>query len=229
MEERGKKVHVLVIPYPTQGHVNPMLQFCNRLASKGVATTVAVTAFIFNTFGPRSGTGSGGSVEWDTISDGFDHGGFAAASSIEDYLAQVEKAGSRTLTELLRRRQSSGRAIHGVVYDSFMPWALDVAKEFGLAAAPFFTQPSAVNLIYYCVHKGLLKVPISEESSSVPGLPPLLPAEMPSFIYVGGSYPQYFHLVLNQWLNVHKADWFIVNSIYELEPQVRLFLCQFFF
>lgn len=167
----GKNLHVLVLTYPTQGHVNPMLQFCKSLSSKGVDTTVAVTKFIFNTFKPKSD----GSIQWDTISDGFDEGGFAAATGIEDYLDTMKKAGSKTLRELIMRHQERGHPIDAVVYDALMPWALDIAKSFGLVAATFFTMPCSVNLIYYYVDKGLLRLPVPEASYPVhlPSLPHL--------------------------------------------------------
>lgn len=202
--ERGKRPHVLVIPYPSQGHVNPLIQFSKLLSHKGVDVTVAVTKFIFNTFKPSTNA----RFDWDTISDGFDEGGFGAASSIDDYLVQIKTAGTRTLTDLIRCRQSSSRPIDGVVYDSFMPWALDVAKGFGLMAAAFFTQPCSVNFIYYCYHKGLLS-----------SLPELELQDMPSFFSTPKCYPNYFQLVLNQWSNTEGADWILVNSIYEFEPK----------
>ncbi|KAK3011199.1 hypothetical protein RJ639_011561 [Escallonia herrerae] len=43
---------------------------------------------------------------------------------------------------------------------------------------------------------------------------------MPSFIYVPGSYPAYFELVLNQFLNVDQADFVLVNTFYKLEDEV---------
>ncbi|XP_022963460.1 UDP-glycosyltransferase 74F2-like [Cucurbita moschata] len=215
MGSEPKNLHVLVLTYPTQGHVNPMLQFCKSLASKGVTTTVAVTAFIFNTFKPHDG-----SIHWDTISDGFDDGGFAAATGIEHYLETFKAAGSRTLTELIQRHRDSGRPIDAIVYDALMPWALDVAKGFGLVAATFFTMPCSVNLIYYYVDKGLLRLPVAEGSYPVclPSLPPLMPPDMPSFIYVPDSYPQYLYLLLNQMPNIQGADYILVNSVREFEP-----------
>ncbi|XP_022963549.1 UDP-glycosyltransferase 74F2-like [Cucurbita moschata] len=211
--ERTKKPHVLVIPYPSQGHVNPMLQFSNTLSSKGIHTTVALTTFIFNTFKPSTTT----SFEWDTISDGFDDAGFAAARTIDDYLFQIKTNGTKTLIDLIRRRQSSNHPIHGVVYDSFMPWALDVAKGFGLMVAAFFTQPCSVNFIYYCSHVGLLSLPSSPVT--IPGLPPLQLQDLPSFFSAPDCYPQYFQLVLNQWSNTEGADWILVNSIHEFEAE----------
>lgn len=226
MGSEGKKPHVLVLTYPTQGHVNPMLQFCKSLSSKGVHTTVAVTTFIYNTFKPKTD----GSIQWDTISDGFDEGGFGAAAGIEDYLSTLKAAGVKSLEELIKRHEKAGRPIDAVVYDALMPWALDVAKGFGLIAATFFTMPCSVNLIYYYVDKGLLRLPVPEESYPVnlPSLPPLMPPDMPSFIYVPQSYPQYLYLLLNQMPNIQGADYILVNSVYEFEPKV-LFLAFFFF
>ncbi|KAA0031530.1 UDP-glycosyltransferase 74F2-like [Cucumis melo var. makuwa] len=213
--ERGKKPHVLVIPYPTQGHLNPLIQFSKFLSLKGLDVTVAVTTFIFNTFKPSTNV----FFDWDTISDGFDEGGFAEANSIDEYLVRIQTIGARTLTDLIHRRQGSSRPIHGVVYDSFMPWALDVVKDFGIMAASFFTQPCSVNLIYYCFHEGLLSLPILDQEDSVAGLPPLRVEEMPSFISAPECYPNYFELVLNQWSNTKEVDWILVNSIYEFEPK----------
>ena len=195
-----------------------MLQFSNTLSSKGIHTTVALTTFIFNTFKPSTTT----SFEWDTISDGFDDGGFAAARNIDDYLFQIKTNGTRTLIDLIRRRQSSDHPIHGVVYDSFMPWALDVAKGFGLMAAAFFTQPCSVNFIYYYSHVGWLSLPSSPVT--IPGLPPLQLQDLPSFFSAPDCYPQYSQLVLNQWSNTEGADWILVNSIHECEAEVLVFV-----
>ena len=83
MENEGYRAHVLAIPYPTQGHLNPMLQFSKHLAnSKGLKTTFATTVFLSNTFKPKLPP----SVQLDTISDGYDDGGFAQAESAAAYL-----------------------------------------------------------------------------------------------------------------------------------------------
>jgi pathogen-inducible salicylic acid glucosyltransferase len=45
MEEKNNK-HVLMVPYPSQGHLNPMLQFSKRLSTKGVKVTMVTTIYI---------------------------------------------------------------------------------------------------------------------------------------------------------------------------------------
>ncbi|KAH7547624.1 hypothetical protein FEM48_Zijuj01G0329600 [Ziziphus jujuba var. spinosa] len=217
----GYRGHVLAIPYPSQGHINPLLQFCKHLSSKGPKITLATTVFISNTFKPNLSTTS---VQLDTISDGFDDGDFAHAEGVADYLTKLEAAGSKTLAELILKYKDSADddPIDCIVYDSFLPWALDVAKEFGIPSAAFFTQACTVNYIYYCVHHGLLNLPIPNDSFplSIPGLHFLDIRDMPSFISVEGSYPAYFEMVLNQFSNAHKADFMLFTAVSDLEEEV---------
>ncbi|GMH19748.1 hypothetical protein Nepgr_021589 [Nepenthes gracilis] len=218
-----RRAHVLGVPYPTQGHINPMIQFCKCLASRGIKVTFAITIFVANSnsFNHPSNSGRPSPLHFDTISDGFDVGGFAEAGSIADYLSRFEAAGSESLAVLLRKHADSGHPVDCVVYDSFLPWALDVAKQCGAIGAPFFTQACAVNFIYYYLHHGLLKLPISSPPAVIPGLPPLEIADMPGFIGEPGSYPAYFRMCLKQFSNLDEADFGLVNTCYELEAEVR--------
>lgn len=219
MEKKEYKAHVLAVPYPSQGHINPMLQFSKRLSSKGLKATFATTVFISRTMNPES-FGSD-DVDIDTISDGCDDGGFSEAKSIHDYIKRLEAAGSKTLAELIIKNKNSSHPFDCVIYDAFLPWALDVAKRFGLVGAAFFTQACAVNYVYYYSYHGLLSLPVtSSVPVSIPGLPLLQLRDMPSFIYVAGSYPAYFEMVLSQFCNADKADFILVNTFYKLEHEV---------
>ncbi|KAK7247283.1 hypothetical protein RIF29_42164 [Crotalaria pallida] len=218
--EEGKSKHVLMIPYPSQGHINPMLNFSKRLSTKGVRVTMVTTIFISKSMHILQSSSLPDSIQFDTISDGFDQGGFAQADSIASYLSHMEAIGSKNLRELIQKHNFSDYPINCIVYDPFLPWALEVAKEFELVGAAFFTQMCAVNYIYYHVHHGLLKLPVSSIPISIPGLPLLELKDMPSFVNNPGFYPPYFHMVMNQFSNIHKADFIFVNSFYELEEQV---------
>ncbi|XP_010506284.1 PREDICTED: UDP-glycosyltransferase 74F2-like [Camelina sativa] len=200
--------HVLAFPYPAQGHITPVRQFCKRLHYKGLKTTLALTTFVFNSIKPDQS----GPISIATISDGYDHGGFDTADSIHDYLQNFKTCGSKTVADIIRKNQTSDNPITCIVYDAFMPWALDVAREFGLVATPFFTQSCAVNYVYYLsyLNNGCLELPIKE-------LPFLELQDLPSFFSVSGSYPAYFEMVLQQFINFEKADFVLVNSFQELE------------
>lgn len=215
MAENGNKpykAHVLVLPFPVQGHINPMLQFCKRLASKGLKTTFVNTLFISSNTQPSASS----LISTATISDGHDGCGFTVAGDPGSYLARFRSVGSETLSDLIKK-------LDGLVYDPFLPWALDVAREFGLVGAAFFTQSCAVSNVYYHVRKGILKLPFEEgKAILVPGLPPLERLETPSFVGDYGSYPAFCDMLVNQFSNIDKADWVLFNTFYDLEEEVRL-------
>ncbi|XP_075516471.1 UDP-glycosyltransferase 74F2-like [Primulina tabacum] len=212
---REYRAHILAVPYPSQGHVNPMLQFCKSLASKGAKTTFAITKFISKSTQQKFDLVSVG-----TISDGYDEGGFMEAESIADYLARMEVVGSRTLEELIVANQKSSHPVDCIVYDAFLPWALEVAKRCGIKGACFFTQACAVNYVFYYAYHGMLQLPVTSTPIEIPGMPLLDLPDMPSFIYKHGTYPAYFEMVLNQFSNSDKADFVLVNTWYKLEEKV---------
>ncbi|CAH9138649.1 unnamed protein product [Cuscuta epithymum] len=216
-EKRGSYgAHILAVPYPSQGHINPMLQFCKRLVSKGQKATIAITTFLSNSLKPVSDT-----VGIDTFSDGCDESGFAQAADADDYLNRLVVTGSKTLDELIQKYKNSGSPIDCVVYDSFLPWAAEVAKKYeGLYTASFFTQACSVTYVYYAVNHGMLPVPVTSTPVRLPGLLPLELPDMPSFIYQYGSRPAYFKLLMQQFLNLEKADFVLINSFLSLEAEV---------
>ncbi|TKW34154.1 hypothetical protein SEVIR_2G285700v4 [Setaria viridis] len=217
----GGGSHVLLLPYPSQGHVHPMLQFAKRLALHGLRPTLAVTRFILATCAPDAA--ALGAVRLAAVSDGFDRGGFGECGDVTAYLSRLEDAGSGTLAELLRDEAARGRPVRAVVYDAFLPWARGVARRHGAAAAAFFTQPCAVNVTYGHVWCRRVGVPVPVEGDGIvrlPGLPALEPEGLPWFLRVGpGPYPAYFELVMRQFQGLEEADDVLVNSFYELEPE----------
>lgn len=217
--EIPRKAHCLILPYPLQGHINPMLQFSKRLQQEGIKITVAITKFFFKKLQKVSC-----SFSVETISDGFD-GGKDETVDLESYLDTFQRVGSETLSELVLKLQNSGDSpVDCIVCDPFLPWVLDVAQKFGISGAVFFTQSCAVDNIYYHIYKGMLKLPFVEnEVVRVHGLPPLAPSDLPSFVSDCGSYPPLLRMVVNQFMNFEKADWLFINTFYELENEVLSF------
>jgi pathogen-inducible salicylic acid glucosyltransferase len=217
LERNAYRAHCLALTYPTQGHINPLLEFSKRLENKGVKVTLVTTHFISKTIHKEAATSN---IDLETISDGYDEGGRAQAKSFMTYFESLRRVGSQTLAELLEKLSTSGCPVDCVVYDAFLPWALDVAKKFGLFGAAFFTQSCVVNNIYYHVHKEVLKVPLLGTEILLPGLPSLEPQDMPSFIYDFGSYSPVLDILVSQFSNLDQADWVLVNTFYELEQEV---------
>ncbi|KAL5798240.1 hypothetical protein ACOSQ2_003060 [Xanthoceras sorbifolium] len=216
MEQKACKPHVLVLTYPAQGHINPMLQFAKRLVSKGIKSTLAITNFLSKSMHLDHQT----SIPIETFSDGYDEGGYAQAESGEAYTQNLNIVGSQTLEKLIRKLDDIGQPVTAIVYNAFLSWALDVAKKFGLIGVPFFTQSAAVNNIYYDVNRGLLPLPLSGPNVSIPGLPLLEVSETPSFVHDFGAFPGFSNMVVNQFSNIDQADWVLYDTFYELEEKV---------
>ena len=50
-------LHILLLPFPVQGHINPLFQFGKRLAShRGVRCTLAAIRFVASSTTPAPGT-----------------------------------------------------------------------------------------------------------------------------------------------------------------------------
>ncbi|KAF7809248.1 UDP-glycosyltransferase 74B1-like [Senna tora] len=208
-------VHVVVVPYPSQGHINPLLQFAKRLASKGVKATIATTKYTLHSI-------SASNVAVEPISDGFDDSGFAQAKTVHSFLTSFRSHGSRTLSRLVEKFQRSPYPVTCIVYDSFLPWALEVAKRHGVYGATFFTNSAAVCSMFCRIQRGMLELPVKKEEVPlvVPGLPPLEWEDLPSFVRAPESYPAYLAMKLSQFSNVDKADWMFVNTFQPLETEV---------
>ncbi|AES80468.1 UDP-glycosyltransferase 74G1 [Medicago truncatula] len=209
------KVHCLVLPYPAQGHINPMLQFSKDLQHEGIRVTLVTTLYHRKTLQsvPPSFT-------IETISDGFDNGGVEEAGGYKAYLGRFWQVGPKTLAQLIEKFGSLGDKVDCVIYDSFFPWALDVAKRFGIVGVTYLTQNMSVNSIYYHVHLEKLKVPLIEDVISLPLLPRLDLGDMSSFFSTKGENPVLLDLLVGQFSNIDKADWVLCNTFYELEKEV---------
>uniref|UniRef100_A9X3L7 Glycosyltransferase n=1 Tax=[Ixeris] dentata var. albiflora TaxID=190261 RepID=A9X3L7_9ASTR len=212
--------HVVIFPFPSQGHINPLIQFAKRLSSKGVKPTLITTIYIAKTSPyPNS------SIVVEPISDGFDDGGFKSATSAESYIDTFHQVGSKSLANLIRKLVNEGNHVDAIIYDSFVTWALDVAMEYGIDGGCFFTQACAVNNIYYHVYKGVLEIPLQAAAPPtvtilLPELPQLQLWETPSFVHNPGPYPGWAHIVFNQFPNIHNARWVFSNTFFKLEEQV---------
>ncbi|CAA7050522.1 unnamed protein product [Microthlaspi erraticum] len=215
MEMEKKRGHVLAVTFPSQGHITPIHQFCKRLYQKSFKTTLTLTTSIFNTIhiDPSS------PVSIARISDGYDNSGFSSGGSVLDFLQNFKTFGSKSVADIIRKHQTSDDPITCIVYDSFLPWALDLAREFGLPAAAFFTHSCSVNYINYLFYKnqGSLKLPIQD-------LTFLELQDLPTFVTPDVSHLAYSEMVLQQFTNFDKADFILVNTFQELDLHEEMLL-----
>lgn len=212
--ERG---HVIVLTYPAQGHINPLLQFAKRLASKGLKATLATTHYTLNSIHSTT-------VGVEPISDGYDESGFKQAPSVEAYLESFKSVGSKTLAELISKFKNSASPVNCVVYDSLLPWALDVARQFGIYAAVFLTNSASVCSMYWHIHLGRLTLPVKQETEPLllPGLPSLAMSDLPGFLANPASHSAYLAVIMEKLFSrLEENDWVFCNRSEVLESEVK--------
>ncbi|XXG44857.1 hypothetical protein AAC387_Pa02g0096 [Persea americana] len=209
------QVHVLVLPYPNHGHLNPILQFAKRLTSRGLKVTLAPTHYMAKSLHIDAGP-----VAIDPISDGCDEHGYRNVDGTQAYIERFQTVGSQTLAQLIEKHRHSSNSLCCLVYDPFLPWALDVAQRFGLRCAAFFTQSCCVDAIYYHVHCGQLAIPVTATSIKLPAMPTLQVSELPSLVSKPESYPGVLELLVSQFSNLERVDWVLINTFDDLEDEV---------
>jgi len=215
-EKRARESHVLVLPLPLQGHINPMLQFSKRLASKGLKVTLIITPSI-----AKSMQGQDSSIILEPIFDGSKEGEMAA--NIDKYFERYKLTMPHSLSNLIDRYNGNEYPVKFLIYDSVLPWALDVARNKGIEGGPFFTQSYAVTAVLYHAAQGAFQVPVEESDQAAVSLPSLENLEfndLPSFVSDAGSYPAIRELLLGQFSNFLEARWLIWNNFNELEVEV---------
>ncbi|XP_014751361.1 UDP-glucosyltransferase UGT13248 isoform X2 [Brachypodium distachyon] len=220
--EGGEGANVFFLPVPgAQGHTNPMLQFGRRLAYQyGFRPTLVVSSYTLSTTPPPDAP-----FRVAAISDGFDDGGKPSGPDMTEYLRRLEAVGSDTLARLLSDEARAGRPVRVLVYDPHVSWARRVARDAGVPAAAFFSQPCAVNIFYGEVHAGRMAMPVTESDAcalvggGTLGVE-LRPEDLPPFVALPEWHPVFTKTSIRQFDGLEDADDVLVNSFRDLEPTV---------
>lgn len=125
------KKKIILIPYPAQGHVTPMLKLATVLADHGCFQPVVLTPdFIHRRISPQIHPRDG--VLCLPLPDGLDDG------APPDFFA-VERAMEETMPPALEELlQEMAGGVACVVADLLASWAVEVALRCGVAAAGFW-------------------------------------------------------------------------------------------
>ncbi|VFQ72512.1 unnamed protein product [Cuscuta campestris] len=205
------KMEITAVPAPFQGHLNPMLRFCQSLSAKGLSVTLLLTHAVAKSLrSPLSG------VTVECISDGSDGGG-DPLQSFEEYLARLRPAFSDGLARVIVKKKDMAGGRGGVVvYDALLPWLSEVGRACGMPVAAFFTQAASVCSIYYRQLQGIGRA----NSGAAAYLPAMDSGDLPSFSYFGEIAEQIEEFTVKQASNLPTADCLLFNTFYPLEEEV---------
>jgi len=231
--------HAVMIPYPAQGHVTPMLQLAKLLHARGFHVT-----FVNNEFNHRRHLRARGPAALDGAP------GFRFAA-IDDGLPPCDADATQDVPALCRSTMTTclprfrdlvagldaeaardGRPrVTCVVADSTMTFALRAARELGLRAATLWTASACGFLTYYhyrhLVDRGL--VPLRDEAQLadgyldtvvdwVPGAPAdLRLRDFPSFVRTTDPDDVMLNFFIHETAGMSQASAVVINTFDELD------------
>ncbi|CAI9089847.1 OLC1v1024494C1 [Oldenlandia corymbosa var. corymbosa] len=233
-----EKPHAVCIPYPAQGHINPMLKLAKVLHHKGFHITFVNTEFnhkrLLKSRGPDALNGLP-SFQFKTIPDGLPPSNVDATQDVPALCKSTTTNCIGPFKELIAELNrdaavSSLPPVSCIVSDGAMSFTLDAAEEFGIPEALFWTTSACGYLGYWqyskIVEKGLTPLKDSSYLTNgyldqvldwVPGMKNIRLRDIPSFVRSTDPDEYMIKFVLQETGRAHKASAMILNTYDELE------------
>nr|CAB3455003.1 unnamed protein product [Digitaria exilis] len=234
----SSKPHVLLIPYPAQGHVNPFLKLGKALHAKGFHVTFVHTEYnhgrLLRARGAAAFDAGVEGFRFETIPDGLPPSDLDATQDIWALCEATRRTGPSTVRALVERLGHTDGVppVSCVIADNAMGYAVHVAKEMGLPAYHFFTA-SGCGFLAYLNFDQLVKrgyVPLKDESclsngyldTPVDWITGMLPStrlrDLPTFIRTTDPDDIMLNIIIKQSeLDAPAADGILFNTFGDLE------------
>ncbi|KAL8521134.1 hypothetical protein ACS0TY_011615 [Phlomoides rotata] len=233
-----QQAHVVVIPYPAQGHITPLLKLAKLLHLRGFYITFVNSEFnhhrLLRSRGPDAVKGLPG-FQFRTIPDGLPPSDKDATQVISELCDSLRKNGLPPFLDLIKRLNDSPDCpdVTCIVSDGHMSFTLDAADQFQIPEVYFFTT-SACGFWAYCHVSELISrgiCPLKDERQLtdgyletnldwVPGMKNIRLRDFPSFVRTTDPHDIMIHYNMLQTNNAARATAVILNTCHELETQV---------
>nr|CAB3449599.1 unnamed protein product [Digitaria exilis] len=231
--------HVLVVPYPGAGNINPSLQLAKLLHRHGVYVTFVNTEHnhrrVQDTEGAGAVRGRDG-FRFEAIPDGLSEDDRAKQDYGNGLAESIVTCGAAHLRTLLERLngEHSLPPVTCVLATMLMGFALGVARELGIPTMVFWTT-SAASLMADMRLRDLKDrgyVPLKDESyltnsyldttiiDGVPGMPPMSLGDFSSFLRTTDPDDFCLRLAEEEPDACAKAGALILNTFDSLEAEV---------
>ncbi|KAM7470470.1 hypothetical protein LguiA_008653 [Lonicera macranthoides] len=228
-------VHVFLVSFPAQGHVNPLLRLGKLLASKGLLVTLSTTESLGNQLRKANNiTDEPTPVGLGLLRFEFFHDGLAEDDplrlDLHSYLPQLELVGKEVLPQMVKKNEDEGRPVSCFINNPFIPWVCDVAYNLKIPSAMLWIQSCACFSVYYNYHHSIVPFPNEtnpEIDVQLPFMPLLKYDEIPSFLHPTTPYLVLKRVILEQYKNLNKSFCVLMETFYELEHELINYVSKF--
>ncbi|XP_041007691.1 UDP-glycosyltransferase 83A1-like isoform X2 [Juglans microcarpa x Juglans regia] len=221
-EREMSNEHVLVLPFPAQGHVNPLMNFSREIAKHGSKITFVSTDFCHTQMMTAMAPGK------DSLPDGL-----CPEDDRNDFrklLVSILATMPTRLEELIRGINASNGdgKISCIIADGNMGWAMEVANKMGIRGAILWPASAAsfalVTRIPNLIDDGFIDMsngtPMQRHAIQLhSGIPAVYPQNLPWNCSADQSTQKSVFDYVSKYAQAWKlADWWLCNTAYELEP-----------
>ncbi|KAF3789879.1 UDP-glycosyltransferase [Nymphaea thermarum] len=232
---RSIKPHVLVIPFPLQGHVMPLMELSHRLAGRDFPVTFVNTEHIHERLMAAarhrkpSSDDFAGKVKMVAIPDGWPSGDDRTKFGTFCHVMLKEMPGhlENLILDINRR---DDRKITCVIADAHMPWALEVAEKLSLRRVAFWPASAAAFSVMASIPRLLEERVIDSNGFLIDKRPVHLSDTMPAidpalfgWLHIGKENEKEMFQYLRICLQSIQDDLILCNSFPEIEfPAINL-------
>ncbi|KAL0387831.1 UNVERIFIED_CONTAM: UDP-glycosyltransferase 86A1 [Sesamum radiatum] len=232
------KPHAIVIPYPYQGHVTPMINLSIRLASSGFTITFVQTEFVHHFISKAQNLvaadvdlfddarKSGLDIRYETISDGFPVE-FDRDLNFNEYWESMFRDFPDRVDEIVVRTMKADELSETLPFlliaDTFYTWPATIAKKHNMVNVSLWTEPAIVFSFNY--HLELLRqnghVPYNGNADRhinyIPGIQSISIRDLMTYLQDPEAIPMITQITNKGFEQVKKADFILCNTLDELE------------
>ncbi|OIW20264.1 hypothetical protein TanjilG_07521 [Lupinus angustifolius] len=238
LHDNTQKPHIVCVPFPAQGHVNPFMQLSKLLHYNGFHITFVNTEFnhrrLVKSLGQDYVKGLP-DFQFETIPDGLLHSDIDATQDVPILCDATKKHCYEPFKELVKKLNSSDEvpSVSYIIADGTMGFAGKVAREFGIPDLQLWTA-SACGFVGYLQFHELVRrgfLPFKDENFStdgtldtsldwISGMKDIRLKDLPSFIRVTNLDDIMFNFLGSEAQNCLKSSSIIINTFQELDSEV---------
>ncbi|ONH99774.1 hypothetical protein PRUPE_6G050000 [Prunus persica] len=216
--------HVVALPYPGRGHINPMMNLCKLLSSKKPDNTLLITFVVTEEWHGFIGSDpKPDNIRFATLPNAIPSE-LVRAKDFPGFVEAVSTKLEAPFEQLVDRLEPP---VSAIVADPYVVWAVRVGNRRNIPVAALWPMSASVFSFFH--HFELLKqnghfpLDVTERGDEIvdyiPGLGTTSIADLPTIFSVDGQK------VLDRAIEAvsgvaAKAQYLLSTSVYELEPQV---------
>ncbi|KAM1653467.1 hypothetical protein ACFX15_005676 [Malus domestica] len=221
-DQRAPICHVVAMPYPGRGHINPMMNLCKLLTSQkpDILITFVITEEWLGFIGSEATPPD--NIRLNTIPNVVPSE-LVRAADMDSFIDAIMTKMEAPFERLMDRLEPPPCLI---VADTFLPWAVRAGNRRSIPAASFWPMPASLFSVFQhfdlLAQNGHYPVELLERGNErvdyIPGVSSTRLADLPHFM--NRISPRILHHIHEDFSWVPKAQSLLFPSIYELEPQV---------